>query len=127
MNGSGLNRFRCVDRFRSVNGSRRLVSVDPPDGAGVLRNAEHAFDAASDTSGNSAHRSADRAADRTGRAIADGGTLFGSAHDPLRLHRHRRSEDREANGGKENGCSHGNPPSNLSAGSTDKRAREFLA
>jgi len=56
----------------------------------LLRNADHAFDAAHDATDNTAHDTPHHGADRAGGLVTDGYALLASADNALGLRSHGR-------------------------------------
>src|SRR5215475_12886747 len=77
---------RCVGHPYGGQLARAAVT----DGARLLRNSDHAFDASHHAADHTAHHAANYGADRTGGALADGDTLLASTHNALGLGRKRR-------------------------------------
>src|SRR5690349_11371982 len=99
-----INRPKGLHAALDVSCPLLVCGLMPLHTAGALRDAEYTLHSADDTPGDTTNRATDGSADRTGGPIADGGSLFGTAYDSLRLNGGRSGKNGEANRGKQNTC-----------------------
>jgi len=88
------------------------------DRAGLLRNSDHAFDAAHNPTDHTAHYAANHGAHRSRRALAYGDALLASTHNALGLGRERCRKSGNNDGGHCKLCLHERTPLLMSAVST---------
>ena len=84
------------------------------DWDGLLRDSNHAFDAAHDATDNTADDATNHCAHRTGRLLTHGDALLASTNDPLGLGCERRRKNGN-NDGHDELCLHEQTPLLMSA------------
>jgi len=96
-----------------------------PDGAGILRDAEHALPPADHTARTPADRAANGATDRTGRVVAHGRSFLRATDNTLRLGRQGRGQEGKTDSGDQNLRSHDVNSSANIPGPIREGCREF--